>query len=160
MLALLLVFALLLWRFVYKLRYRYIGYGWVFDWKDGEVFVLTRLLKSPSGRAEVQLGARILEYNGEPMVFDSREDFLAIYKTLRAKKVGQKVSVKIRESFSRGEFQERTITMEAEVIWGPIPYYGNWSSEEMSSMQTQGHFVPRECNKTGAYYTVFFHNRY
>ncbi|GEM_PF-2469815 len=154
MLALLAVLVPLLWWVVYKLRHRYIGYGWEFDWKDGEVFVLTRLLDSPSGRAKVRFGARILEYNGKPLEFKSQEELRAFTPILRAKKIGQKAVVKIREGDT-----ERTVTMRAEVIWGPIPYYGSWSSEYMDRMQTEGHFVPDYCKRTGEHYFRFFRNR-
>jgi len=118
----LLILFILLWQFVHKVRNRFIGYGWLVTYKDGNVVVLTRLLESPAGRAKVNSGAVILEVNGEKIFYDSKETYLADFKQgkgrLSAKKVDEEVIVKIREGES-----ERTITMKAEVIWGPVPYH-------------------------------------
>lgn len=148
MIVLIVALVLLLWRLVYKLSKRFIGYGWLVTYKDGNVIALTRFLESPAGRAGVHFGAIILEINGEKVFYESEETYLADFKQgkgrLSAKKVGEKVVVKIRE----GEF-ERTIIMFAEVIWGPIPYHERLPDDLPHYLYKT---YPVQDQRTGQYY--------
>lgn len=96
----------------------YIGYGWKLGWRDGHVYVLSRLLKSPAGRAGVRIGSRVRTYAGHEMNFESAIAFREFMENLVRPEPGASATF----CLSVGDTEE-TITMVAEKIFPPIPYY-------------------------------------
>lgn len=103
----------------YDERYApFVGYGWKLGWRQGRVVVLSRLLKSPSGRAKVRMGSVVLEFAGHPMKFESAEEFKAFMETLPRPAIGEVQAFRILDDTG-----EHVVELVAETIYPPIPYY-------------------------------------
>lgn len=96
----------------------YAGYGWLLDWSEGGVMVMTRLIKSPSGRAGVGIGDIILEYDGYLMCFDSSASFKSWLANRPQHQVGAVTTFRISDGDT-----DRLVELEAEMIRSRIPYY-------------------------------------
>jgi hypothetical protein len=59
----------------YYLEKLYVGFGWVLSWEKGHVIIRSRLLDSPSGRAEVIIGSTLCSMNGVPLHFETLEQW-------------------------------------------------------------------------------------
>lgn len=73
------------WYFSYRRRHWRLGNGIVFarNPDDGTVWVASRLVDSPSGRAGVQNCSRVLLCNGQTLIFASDEHFLAWHASVK-----------------------------------------------------------------------------
>lgn len=142
------VLAILIYAVVSRIHRPYIGYGWMLDWRDGKVIVLSRLLKSPSGRAGVKIGSVLLSYNGKKMNFKTAEDFTS-YMDARPEPDFDEVAVFCLQENGR----KVTIEMRAETIRSRIPYYPPlppltaWG--RMSTKEDVGY-----CRATGQHYII------
>ncbi len=119
-LACLLIFVAVGW-LVLRWSQGYIGYGMMLDYsaRTKSVYVASRLLKSPAGRAHVRIFSKLIIYNDVPMFFDTKEEFLAAWKKLKPHQVGDVA----RCQFDIGD-NVHNVTMAAEMIYGSIPVYG------------------------------------
>ena len=117
----------ILWYYWFRLRHRYIGAGWVLNFKndDGTVYVETRLLKSPAGAAGVHLGDRLVTYNdiAELNLGDialSEERFKKLEQALgfRNHHKGDPIDCILERN---GELI--SVNMRAGIVQGPIPIY-------------------------------------
>ena len=119
----------ILWYYWFRRRHRYIGAGWVLNFKndDGTVYVETRLLKSPAGVAGVHLGDRLVTYNGVDIaelnlgdIALSEERFKKLKQALgfRDHRKGDWIDCILERN---GELI--SVNMHADVIQGPIPIY-------------------------------------
>lgn len=96
--------------------YDYIGYGWKLRWNDGVVYVASRHLDTPAGRAGVSIGSIMLVYDGHPMQFATKEEFLeAIESFGQPKVIGHESAFLL--SYQGKEY---SVTLASEVIRGPI----------------------------------------
>lgn len=128
---------------------RVIDYGWILAWQDGNVYVVTRLLKSPAGRAGVAIGNRILSWNDTPMSFASAAEFEAWGHSHAPRTVGEKVRVVIAAYETR-----REVTMAADWVEKRIPIHSsNPDSRHSNPLLLRSN--PRVCPKTGVVYTSF-----
>lgn len=109
------LFVLLLWFF--KLRHRYPGLGWILDFKYGQVVVASRLLDSPAHRMGATIGHTVIEFNGVPMRYDKKSEIPHLVSHLKNVRVGQKMTVRLRDS----DGHEWEATDYIEMIQGPIP---------------------------------------
>lgn len=80
------VYAFCFWYFSY--RYWHLGNGMVLarNRDDGTLWVASRLVDSPSGRAGVQNRSRVLSRNGQKALFASDEEFLSWMEENKGKK--------------------------------------------------------------------------
>ena len=106
-------------RYICRRKNRHVGLGWMLGWdqKTGGVYVLSRLIKSPSGRAGVSIGSRLSTYKKKELVFASSDEFLQWAKSVRHY-FGQSVEFSTEDSGGKRKF-----TLQEEVIQGPIPVY-------------------------------------
>lgn len=126
---------------------RYIGYGWKLEWLDGVVYVRSRHLNTPAGRAGVIIESVMLSYDGHPMEFATKEEFLeAINRFGRPKEVGHESTFRLRH-----QEKEYEVTLKAEVIHGPIRYNHIPNEAEMEAMQRDPNVVVGmlDCLETG-----------
>jgi hypothetical protein len=129
------------WYFSY--RYWHLGNGMVLarNKDDGTVWVTSRLIDSPSGRAGVQNQSRVLSHNGQNALFASDEEFLSWTKGNKGKK-------------AIWEFEDGIVVeLVPEMIKTKIPVYWlpgkTFEAKEKSAKRnpnfTQGMFI---CGKT------------
>lgn len=116
LIAIVLLFLYLLWK--YKPPATFVGYGWRLRWDKGKVWVVSRLLDSPSGREGVRVGSIVLEFDGHPMDFDSAESFVAFMSNLPRPEHGAEAEFRLQIGSV-----ERVVTLVAETIQQPIPYH-------------------------------------
>jgi hypothetical protein len=97
---------------------RYVGFGWKLHCRDGKITVLSRLLDSPCGYAEVEIGSRLISMDGidlDSTYIGTFGEFLA--GAGRSRDIGD-ISTFIIED-SKGI---REVVLTTEMIQGPIPY--------------------------------------
>lgn len=98
---------------------RYIGFGWCLGFRYGAVIVVARVPESPSEKARVHIGAKLLEYDGVPMQFATVEEFVAYMEKARPKRIGHTSRFKIDNTDMLIE-----VTMAAAMTYDPVPVYG------------------------------------
>lgn len=142
------VFAILAYAIMSRIHRPYIGYGWMLDWRDGKVIVLSRLLKSPSGRAGVKIGSVLLSYNGDKMSFRTVEDFTSYMDARTEPDLDEAATFCLQE-----HGRKVTIEMRAETIRSRIPYY-----PPLPPLTAWGRMCTKEyiryCRATGQRYIV------
>ena len=143
------LFCIWLWfRHRHLQKNRYIGFGWMLDWVDGKVIVLTRLLDSPAGRAEVPIGSVLLKYEHTMLTFLTGDEWSKFMDKLPKPERGDKMHFRIKTP----EGEIRRIELIAEVIQGPIPLFPPLTPD--SARRFDIVYGVRRCPKTGATYEV------
>ena len=137
-----------------------IGYGWVIRWDpEKEIsYIRARLAKGPAGRNGVKGGEILTAIDGKPLSELPKKE----WKPGKLMPFIPRWEYNEEHSFTlmRRDGSEYTITMKAKVIFCGVPIYENWPEGTMDRMQTEGHFVPTTCRRTGVMYFPFFRNRY
>ncbi len=125
----------------------YVGFGWLLDYdkKSQQVYIVSRLLDSPSGRAGVKNKSRLLNYNGIPLIFSSGQEWLQFFESLPKLRNGEERSFLIQEGK-----EVRSITLRATVIRGPIPYYAEFTPQSQRKFDIV--YGIRRCSRTDLYF--------
>lgn len=137
-----------LWRILWILKERYVGFGWVLEWRDDHLTVVSRLIESPSGEACVRLGSTIVEYAGERVVSWDQA------KRLFERKVKKGESQAFRIAF---DGKEHALVMKARTVQGPIPIYGPFTPTNCRRYDIV--YGMRRCGRTGQLYETRRPNR-
>ncbi len=124
-----------------------IGYGWVLDYrkKTSSVYIKTRLLKGPAGRAGIPIGAKLINFNGIKMNFGTRDEFIEAWKRIRPTKVSDCCHGRI----SMPDGSSKEFSMVAQIIWRRIPVYDGVISPNDETGNTKQQFGI--CKRTGAW---------
>lgn len=131
-----------LWFFYF--RYWHVGFGMVLIRKesDGTVWVASRLLRSPSGKAGVKLFSQVAFVDGILMSFPSNAHFEAWARAAKPKR-GQE-SVYIFVDGTLAQLAPALIKEKIPVYWSPNMEMDNLPNRYVSRGL-------RWCNKTGQY---------
>lgn len=113
------VLATLLYYWFFHFRHWHIGFGWVLVRKesDGTVWVVSRLIRSPSGKGGVRLFSQVAFIDGVEMSFRSYAEFEAWERDAKPKRGEESVCI-----FADGEVVRMTPVLIREripVYWSP-----------------------------------------
>ena len=139
------IFLSLLSWFLY-FRHWHVGVGVVLEFKakDNSVWIISRLVESPAGRAGVENYSKVLTIDGFSMNFPSKEEFCEWLKN-NPSTLGKK---EIWELEERGIIFS-SVEMVPKIIKTSIPVYGPLQKIPVGAypmVYKQGMFY---CNKTG-----------
>lgn len=144
------VLLLIAWYVIWKIKHRYVGCGMVIDhFPDGKIFIPSRLIKSPAGRAGIANGAELIEYNGEKVQGLPVAEWKNIVARLGPKRVGDTLACVVRQN---GE--EKHVTMQAEMIQGPIPIYRTGGPPRDYNHDDRVRYGLAVCTRTGQFITT------
>lgn len=112
----------MLFGWIFGKREFYPGYGLMFDYKDEThtVFVSSRFTQGPAGRAGIGIFDRLLQIDGDPVQYSSKEEFIQWYEShMLPRYLGKEVRMRFRGSKGR----EYEVVMKAELTTDPPVYY-------------------------------------
>ncbi len=138
---------ILVWAIYRHFRTRYIGFGWVLEYREDthDVIVSSRLLNGPAGKVGINNNSILLEYDGVPMRFASEEEWAAFFANRPKLKPGMSRRFLLKQGDA-----VLNVEMKACVIHGGVPMYHAPTPRHQRKFDVV--YGMGRCKKTGLLY--------